>query len=439
MDGVKIGRSYHLSCKPCGTVYWHSYSVRSHRDQDNMKTFSYNPTNTTGYFQLTRATAFERRYMREVIVDIGLGRSFEEVTERFNRLYGSKETRGDLYKTRVEDGYFVLQLMNYFKSDITVPVNKISNRVNVDMLCDEVVSEQFGCENMWKMHQCSVSGCKEGFVMCDGNEKLSRRICAAPKETLHLSRNMPKIVDKCGNSPVFGGQHQKASKHCKGHIDLDADEPAAKRIVIVLNVPDQTVSTRIVDLSKDLPSNADSTMHVACKKAANVKRFHASTAGIMAIVRPCGIVLDWREMYTCESSSQLFVQLLKLVDESGTRVRYVGYDRACEFVPFLRNLKRKGNLGAEKLLQVQYLVDNFHIAGHTTAVCNIDDPACEFHHKLPKFQEIAGANTECAEQAFSWLKKYKNIVKYMTAPRFRFFMLTVINEHNALINLRTSV
>ena len=433
LHGVKSGRAYHLFCRKCSTLYWHSYSEKS-----NVKTYFYNSNDNTGYIQLTRATAFEYRYMREVCVDVGLGRSFEDVRNRYNRLYGDcQETRGEVYKTRIEEGFFVVELLKFFKKDITLPVDKVSNRLYLDTLCDEAVSEEFGSENRWKTHSCSVSGCKEGFVMCDGNEKLSRRICVAPKAAIRLSKNMPKIIDKCGNSPVFGGQHQKASKHCRAHLHLDSGEPAPKRIILTLNVPDQTVSTRIVDASEDLPSNADSTMHTACKKACNIRRFHESTAGIMAIVRPCGLVLDWREMYTCESSSQLFVQLLKLVDEDGTRVRYVGYDRACEFVPFLRNLRSKGNVGAEKLLEVNYLVDNFHIAGHTTAACDIEHPDCEFHHKLPRFQEISSVNTECAEQAFSWLKRYKNVVKYMTAARFRFFILTVINGHNAVINLRT--
>jgi len=55
----------------------------------------------------------------------------------------------------------------------------------------------------------------------------------------------------------------------------------------------------------------------------------------MAIVKPRGIIIDHREMYTCESASQLFVQLLKLIDDHGDKLKYVGYDGACEFQPFV--------------------------------------------------------------------------------------------------------
>ena len=53
-----------------------------------------------------------------------------------------------------------------------------------------------------------------------------------------------------------------------------------------------------------------------------------------------------------------------------------------------------------------------------------------FHHSLPKLSKICDANTECAEQTFSVLKRYKNIIKYMKASRFLFFIYTVIKARN---------
>mgnify|MGYP001793880217 CR=1 FL=1 len=68
--------------------------------------------------------------------------------------------------------------------------------------------------------------------MCDWNEKLRRRTCAAPRESLKVLSSMPKIVNKCGNSPLFGGRNPSASKFCKDHISLDGDEPTAKNIML---------------------------------------------------------------------------------------------------------------------------------------------------------------------------------------------------------------
>ena len=56
-------------------------------------------------------------------------------------------------------------------------------------------------------------------------------------------------------------------------------------------------------------------------------------------------------MYTCESSSELLVQLLKVMDEVGSNVKFVGCDRACKCHPFYRNVEKKGNAGAWKLLE----------------------------------------------------------------------------------------
>lgn len=430
VDGVVEAKAYHLTCEVCGIQYYYSYKEKSLEARSNTRTF-FSDLGSQQYLLTSRNTAFQVRYLNEVAVDMELGRSFEDVTERYNRLYGSSEIRGQLNKTRLEDAYFLFKLKEFFKHDITVDIDMSSNRVNIDRLCDEAVKEVFTSDNKWKQHKCNVIGCSEGFVMCDGNEKLSRRICAAPRESFKLASNMPRIVAKCGNSPVFGGQHQKASKFCKDHSHNDQDEPAAKKIIMTLRIPDQIVSTRIVNISSTLPSNAETSMHTACKSVENVRRYHDKTAGVMAVVRPCGIILDCREMYTCESSSQLFVQLLKLIDEPGINIKYIGYDRACEFKPFLRNLK--GNVGAAKLLEAEYLVDNFHISGHKKPECDLESPKCEYHHSLPKFAAIANANTECAEQTFSWLKRYKSIVKYMTAPRFRFFLYVVIQAHNKAV------
>ena len=112
------------------------------------------------------------------------------------------------------------------------------------------------------------------------------------------------------------------------------------KLIFIFNVgynsPSKFVYVDIEALG-GLPPNEDRTMHIACKKAANIGHYYARTAGIMAILRPCRIVTDWQEMDTSESSIHLFVQLLKVRDEEGSNVKFVGYDRARELVPFLRN------------------------------------------------------------------------------------------------------
>ncbi|ESO87925.1 hypothetical protein LOTGIDRAFT_175929 [Lottia gigantea] len=57
-------------------------------------------------------------------------------------------------------------------------------------------------------HVCEQKGCKEGYVSIDGNEKLRRPMCKAPKVNVHLKFGMPRIVQCCPNSPLFGGSNQ---------------------------------------------------------------------------------------------------------------------------------------------------------------------------------------------------------------------------------------
>ena len=52
------------------------------------------------------------------------------------------------------------------------------------------------------------------------------------------------------------------------------------------------------------------------------------------------------------------------------RLKFVGYDRACDLHPFLSNLSKKGNVGARILLDhVKILVDMFHVMKHKEECC----------------------------------------------------------------------
>ena len=101
--------------------------------------------------------------------------------------------------------------------------------------------------------------------------------------------------------------------------------------------------------------------------------------------------------------------------------------------PFLRNLAKKGSLGAKILLDnVKFMVDLWHCEKHKEATCMpyLDNPKCIYHPKLSSFSAVHCVNTECAEQAFKWLGKFKFIARKMTRQRFCFFLWKMINEHN---------
>ena len=80
----------------------------------------------------------------------------------------------------------------------------------------------------------------------------------------------------------------------------------------------------------DLPENDDLSLLTGCRKKKSVNRFHDRTAGVLALVRPCGVIVNTTEMYTCESPTQvyLFIVMTFTRGQDIDRLRYLGYDRA---------------------------------------------------------------------------------------------------------------
>ena len=73
-------------------------------------------------------------------------------------------------------------------------------------------------------------------------------------------------------------------------------------------------------------------------------------------------------MFTAESSTQVFVLLLTLL-EDGHNICCVAYDTACSLHPFLKRLSKDGNVGAKLLLEkIDFMVDRWHIRKHKKKV-----------------------------------------------------------------------
>lgn len=119
-------------------------------------------------------------------------------------------------------------------------------------------------------------------------------------------------------------------------------------------------------------------------------------------------------MYTCESCTQVYAFFLLTFGRTTDdlmRLKFVGYDRACDLHPFLSNLSKKGNVGAKILLDhVKFLVDIFHVMKHKEQCCMPpNNPKCRYHPHLETFKEIRGTNTESAEQSNRFLNRFKHV------------------------------
>ena len=112
----------------------------------------------------------------------------------------------------------------------------------------------------------------------------------------------------------------------------------------------------------------------------------------MAHVRPCGIIVNFAEMYTCESPTQCYVFFYTAIGrtlDDLAWLKYLGYDRTCDLHPFLKNLAKKGSLEAKILLEnVKFMVDLWHCNKHKEATCMPpNNPKCIYYPHLPAFSE----------------------------------------------------
>ena len=301
-----------------------------------------------------------------------------------------------LNEMRLEDGWFLYQLVRYYmESDnlhdqdmYTEPTK--GNRRDIEKLCQAANLARSLVSPKWVHHQCLTKG--EGFAVIDGNEKINRAICAAPKTRVAIPKEYIYMTSMCTRSPTTGGKHARPSKFCEHHFqELDNSD--------CLLTPHST--NRLLEKGRvgTLPENDDNELLIGCRKAKGVNRFYDRSAGVLALVRPCGIFVNTTEMYTCESPTQVYLFLVMTFARANDidRLRYLGYDRACDLHPFLCNLEAKGAYFARWLnKRVTFLVDNFHVAKHTEPCCMPpDNPLCKYHPSLPHLREIHGQYRMC--------------------------------------------
>jgi len=203
-DGMSTAQVYHTTCSKCKDAYFPTYE-----ETNTSRTF-YTTSKDNKIMMTSRPTAFTLDYIKEVLVDIQLGRSFLELCERYSKLYGSDEYRVEVFKTRLEDVYFIAQLLKYFNNNVSFSKDNIANQLAIVDVCDEAAEIIFAQKSKWAAHNCKIKGCSEGFVMCDGNEIINRRICAAPKQHFKLGKGMPNAMGCCPNTPILGGKNKSS-------------------------------------------------------------------------------------------------------------------------------------------------------------------------------------------------------------------------------------
>ena len=217
-------------------------------------------------------------------------------------------------------------------------------------------------------------------------------MCALPKSKVVAGQDsetkLLNIVQCYPETPVLGGKSKVPSKYCSALSHLDEE---AIDIPMVHTPPElEYIKTKAAD--EVILPDSDNSLLTACRKPTNVNRLYDRMAGIVALVRPCGIIVNFAEMYTCESPTQCYVFLYTTFGRTRddlARLTHLGYDCSCDLHPFLRNPTKKGSLGAKILFEnVKFMVDLWHCNKHKEATCMPpNNPKCIYHPTFQHFQK----------------------------------------------------
>ena len=392
----------------CKTKYYHGF----HENSSGQRCFDEIEEIDTIIF--TSGLAFSKDLLNNFDKMICIGAmTFEKCAEYYSSLHSV-----DINPDRIETSWFVFRIIQHVRIFERWPRKK-SKEIDVEALCKDVFAPiKNELHNSALNHVCDDDvGCREKFIVIDGNEKLFRSICAADKERLEKSPGDVNRIKVCIENPMRGNQHREVSNFCAYH-QHDRTLPVKETI-------DIRPVTR--SMTQNVPSVV--TAGAGCKSDDAVDRFYARTAGMFYIFRPCGYRLASYEMYTAESLSSVFTFLVDLFgDDPIPHLRGIAYDRTCGFHPFLRRLGEEGNAIAQRYANLYFLVDIFHVKKHTTDTCTLGHPNCIYHPHLPRFDFVKEMNTEIAEQSFSRINPCKGSTRKMTyCRRLLYFMF--VDEH----------
>lgn len=165
-NGRQYGHSYHKKCSDCGLLIYYSYS----RTTNGSRTF-YAHSSSKPYFMISSKTAFSDDMVKLCAVQAEITMiNFDSMCNQYLALTGD-----ELDKQRVEEMYFLHRLIetySEFDELVQVTTSEETYRKDIESLCKNAIENMVTLNNLSEDHQCNVPGCREGFIMADGVEKV---------------------------------------------------------------------------------------------------------------------------------------------------------------------------------------------------------------------------------------------------------------------------
>ena len=426
---VKTCKSYHGKCSVCNKIHYHTFFTDA-----NGKSRQYVDTESE-YLIFTSGVGFSRKLLHNIDMQISIGVvSFDSSAEIYNNTVTTNNN--DLNAERLQQAWFLYKILRFVKYFPQWP-RDANSRVDMETLSKTVYgSIREEIDSKWMKHVCEEDGCKNRFIVIDGNEKNYRAICGAKRKRIEGKDGEVNTYDLCINNPIRGNQYGKASRYCSDHKPM-AEHDKDDDILGPSIVSDLRPRTRAY--LKSIPNIV--TSGEGCKKKEDVTTYFTRTAGLFYMFRPCGIRLSHWEMYSHESLSNVFLYLIDLFGEEPAVEDILGiaYDRACDLEPFILRLAAEGNTIAKSYGDLDYLVDIFHCEGHTQAKCVLGNPNCQYHPHLEKFSHVRKMNTEVAEQSFHIINPFKYMTRKMSYGRRLLFLKFIDDNFNYRLSEKLSM
>ena len=200
--------------------------------------------------------------------------SFESSAEIYNSVHGILGSKKAMNPDRPETEFFLYQITRYVK--VLHWHRTVKNKdVDVKRIAEDQYAEiRDAIDRKWLEHSCKDVGCKNKFIVLDGNEKLFRLKC---------------YEDGCINNPIRGNQFGSGSTKCASHDTINSNKHKKTKCA--------SERLELRPVTRSMTSTADVlTSGEGCKDEKAIMKFHDRSAGMIYIFRPCGIRLTHCEM-----------------------------------------------------------------------------------------------------------------------------------------------
>ena len=174
-NGKLYCRYFHSACKTCKTSYYYNYC-----ELKGIRTFEKVEEQT--YFVIASGVGFSRTLLDEVSLQVTIcSNGFEKIADMYNIKNGLVD--GACCQSRALEESWLIYRVVLIKKQINWCRKKDSFKFDTEEICKNAYEEvRDVIDKKWLSHICTKTGCKERYIVIDGNEKLYRYCCSVPFE-----------------------------------------------------------------------------------------------------------------------------------------------------------------------------------------------------------------------------------------------------------------